>query len=84
MEPVIPRMNKKAFKVTDPGDSSDEDRYWKTGSFEERLNAIEVNRRLVYGVGVKNHLSGLQMLEKSCEASSNNSTSPFSLKQGTS
>ena len=56
MEPLIPRMNKKAFKVTALNDSSEDDRYWKSKSYEERLNAIEVNRRLVYGNGTTSRL----------------------------
>lgn len=44
------RLNKEAFSVVSLSDS-DSDHYWWSRSAHERLEAIEINRRIVYGYG---------------------------------
>jgi len=56
MDSKLPRMDKKAFRITTLSDSSEEDAYWKSQSYEVRLNGIEINRRLVYGNGTTSRL----------------------------
>ena len=45
----IPRLNKKIVKVTSLDDIEDEKRYWATKTPLERIEAIEINRRMIYG-----------------------------------
>jgi hypothetical protein len=45
----IPRLNKKIVKVTSLDDIEDEKRYWMTKNPLERIEAIEINRRMIYG-----------------------------------
>ena len=45
-----PRVDRSAFSVVDLGDTSD-DAYWRSRTSEERLDAIEINRQIVYGYG---------------------------------
>ena len=45
----VPRLNKKIVKVTSLDDIEEEKRYWMSKSPLERIEAIEINRRMVYG-----------------------------------
>jgi hypothetical protein len=45
----IPRLNKKIVKVTSLDDIEEEKRYWMSKSPLERIEAIEINRRMIYG-----------------------------------
>ena len=45
----IPRLNKKMVKVTSLDDIEEEKRYWMSKSPLERIEAIEINRRMIYG-----------------------------------
>jgi len=47
----IPRLNKKMVKVTSLNDIEEEKRYWMSKSPLERIEAIEINRRMIYGQG---------------------------------
>jgi len=42
-------LNKKVFSIGSVYDESDEKRYWLERTPEERLAALELNRKLVYG-----------------------------------
>jgi len=59
METKLPRIDKKAITVTTLNDHSEEDAYWQSKSYEERLNGMETNRRLVYGDGTASRLQRL-------------------------
>jgi len=50
MEDKLPRMNKNLLIVTNLGDDSEEKKYWLSQGPSERFNAIECNRRMIYGV----------------------------------
>lgn len=41
-------MNKKIFQITSIRDGNDRD-YWKQKSYEERLEALELLRRIIFG-----------------------------------
>jgi hypothetical protein len=41
-------MNKKLFQITSIRDGNDRD-YWKQKSYEERLEALELLRRIIFG-----------------------------------
>jgi hypothetical protein len=45
-----PRVDRSALSVVDLHDSSD-DQYWWSRTPEERLEATEINRQIVYGYG---------------------------------
>lgn len=45
----VPRLNKKVVKVTSLDDIEEEKRYWMSKSPLERIEAIEINRRMIYG-----------------------------------
>ena len=45
----LPRLNKKIVKVTSLDDIEEEKRYWMSKSPLERIEAIEINRRMIYG-----------------------------------
>jgi hypothetical protein len=45
----IPRLNKEIVKVTSLNDIEEEKRYWMSKSPRERIEAIEINRRMIYG-----------------------------------
>ncbi len=47
--PDLPPMDKTAITVTSLKDSSEEDRYWHSKTPEERMQALEIMRRMVYG-----------------------------------
>ena len=46
---TIPRLNKKVISVTSLNDFEEEKKYWFSKKPLERIEAIEINRRLVYG-----------------------------------
>jgi hypothetical protein len=50
MDNELPRINKKIWIVTSIGDDREEMQYWLSRTPSERLNAIEYNRRMVYGI----------------------------------
>ncbi len=45
----IPRLDKKTVKVTSLDDIEEERNYWFSKSPLERIEAIEINRRMIYG-----------------------------------
>jgi hypothetical protein len=45
----IPRLDKKKVHVTSLDDIGEEREYWLSRSASERIEAIEINRRMVYG-----------------------------------
>jgi hypothetical protein len=45
----VPRLKKKIVKVTSLDDIEEEKRYWMSKSPLERIEAIEINRRMIYG-----------------------------------
>jgi hypothetical protein len=45
----VPRLNKKIVKVTSLNDIDEEKRYWMSKSPIDRIEAIEINRRMIYG-----------------------------------
>jgi hypothetical protein len=45
----LPSLNKKIVKVTSLNDIEEEKRYWMSKSPLERIEAIEINRRMIYG-----------------------------------
>jgi hypothetical protein len=45
----IPRLDKRAVKVTSLDDIEEEREYWFSKSPSERIEAIEINRRMIYG-----------------------------------
>ena len=49
MDGKMPRLDKSRLTVSSLDDITEEKRYWLSRSAVERLNAIEFNRRMVYG-----------------------------------
>jgi len=49
MESSIPKLDKSALTVIPLAEIDEEKQYWLKRTPAERLNAIEINRRLVYG-----------------------------------
>ena len=45
----MPRLNKKMVRVTSFNDIEDEKRYWMSKNPLERIEAVEINRRMIYG-----------------------------------
>jgi len=45
----LPRLNKSVLKITSLDDIEEEKEYWFSKSAHERLEALEINRRMVYG-----------------------------------
>ncbi len=45
----LPRLDKKKIEVTRLNDIEEEKRYWIAKTPIERIEAIEINRRMVYG-----------------------------------
>lgn len=45
----IPRLNKKILRITSLDDTEEERQYWLSRSPSERIEAVEINRRMVYG-----------------------------------
>ena len=42
------KLNKKAIKVSSLNENDEKD-YWRTKTPTDRLKAVEINRRIVYG-----------------------------------
>ena len=45
----LPSLNKKIVNVTSRDDIEEEKKYWFSKSPIERIEAIEINRRMIYG-----------------------------------
>ena len=45
----LPSLNKQIVNVTSLDDIEEEKRYWLSKSPLERIEAIEINRRMIYG-----------------------------------
>ena len=45
----LPSLNKKIVNVTSLDDIEEEKEYWFSKSPLERIEAIEINRRMIYG-----------------------------------
>ncbi len=45
----LPRLNKNVISVTSLSDIEEEKKFWLSKSALERLEAVELNRRLIYG-----------------------------------
>lgn len=45
----LPSLNKKIVNVTALNDIEEEKKYWFSKSPLERIEAIEINRRMIYG-----------------------------------
>jgi hypothetical protein len=45
----LPRLDKKTLNITSFDDIEEEKKYWISKSPLERIEAIEINRRMVYG-----------------------------------
>jgi hypothetical protein len=45
----IPRLNKQVITITSLNDIEEEKQYWLSRGSKERIEAIELNRRMVYG-----------------------------------
>jgi hypothetical protein len=45
----VPRLDKKIVRVTSLNDIDEEKRYWMSKSPIDRIEAIEINRRMIYG-----------------------------------
>lgn len=45
----LPSLNKKIVQVTFLDDIEEEKKYWFSKSPVERIEAIEINRRMIYG-----------------------------------
>jgi hypothetical protein len=48
-EENLPRLNRSAFSVVSLQESDNDLQYWQTLTPVERLAALELNRRMVYG-----------------------------------
>lgn len=46
---TLPRINKKVVTVTSLDDIAEEKQFWLSKKPLERLEAVEINRRMVYG-----------------------------------
>lgn len=49
MDSKMPRLDKSRLTVSSLDDDLEEKSYWLSKTATERLNAIELNRRMVYG-----------------------------------
>jgi hypothetical protein len=49
METELPKLDKTALTVSSIHDETEEMNYWFEKSPAERMEAIEINRRMVYG-----------------------------------
>jgi len=45
----LPSLNKEIVRVTSLNDIEEKKRYWMSKSPIERIEAIEINRRMIYG-----------------------------------
>jgi hypothetical protein len=52
MKKNMPALNKKAFSIGALDDFSEEKKYWLAKKPYERLQAIEINRRMIYGENI--------------------------------
>ena len=57
---TLPRLNKKIISVSSLNDIEEEREFWRSKGVLERLKAIELQRRMVYGID--RTTSGLQRL----------------------
>ncbi len=67
MDSKMPRLDKTKLTVSSIDDIMEEKRYWLSLNRADRLNAIELNRRLVYGTD--RTTSRLQRLLETAELS---------------
>ena len=49
MDTEMPRLDKTRLTVSSLGEFTEEKQYWLSRGKADRLNAIEINRRMVYG-----------------------------------
>jgi len=49
MDSEIPRLDKTRLAVSSLDEFTEEKQYWLSRGKADRLNAIEINRRMVYG-----------------------------------
>jgi len=49
MDTEMPRLDKTRLTVSYLGEFTEEKQYWLSRGKADRLNAIEINRRMVYG-----------------------------------
>jgi predicted P-loop ATPase len=49
MEAEMPRLDKTQLTVSSLDEFTEEKQYWLSRGKADRLNAIEINRRMVYG-----------------------------------
>ena len=49
MDDEMPRLDKTRLTVSSLYDSTEEKQYWLAFEKADRLNAVEINRRMVYG-----------------------------------
>ena len=49
MDDEMPRLDKTRLTVSSLYDSTEEKQYWFALEKADRLNAVEINRRMVYG-----------------------------------
>ncbi len=54
-----PNLDKTVVSLAALEDSKEDDVFWKSKCFEERLNGVEINRRLVYGIGATSRFQRL-------------------------
>ena len=45
----LPSLDKRIVKVTSLNDLEEEKKYWLSKTPAERIEAIEINRRMIYG-----------------------------------
>jgi hypothetical protein len=45
----LPKLNRQILIVSDLNDTQEEKKYWLSKDPNERFEAIEINRRMVYG-----------------------------------
>ena len=45
----LPSLNKKVVNITSIDDIEEDKKYWLSKTPPERIEAIEINRRMVYG-----------------------------------
>ena len=49
MDSEMPRLDKTRLTITSLDEFTEEKQYWLSRGNADRLNAIEINRRMVYG-----------------------------------
>ena len=45
----MPKLHKRVISVSSLDDTGEEKKYWLSKGAQDRINAIELNRRMVYG-----------------------------------